>query len=175
VVTNVYLAEPSLVSSPAAAFHWTSAVVMRGLDQLVSQLTVMRECEQSQGEPEQAVPQVRGTLVVDEGGYRQVQREPNAHDFQIIDIAVNGWISLGVHGSQGAKARSVCMNAMHNLELALIEVRKCFRLLSVRCSEFPKIKMRRCAMLVALEVNFALWIMIGCGVAEIVHFVGYLS
>ena len=29
-------------------------------------------------------------------------------------------------------------------------------------------------MLVALEVNFALWIMIVCGVAEIVLFVGYL-
>jgi len=27
-------------------------------------------------------------------------------------------------------------------------------------------------MLVALEVNFALWIMIGCGVAEIAHVVG---
>jgi hypothetical protein len=26
--------------------------------------------------------------------------------------------------------------------------------------------MRRYAMLVALEVNFALWIMIGCGIAE---------
>jgi hypothetical protein len=30
-------------------------------------------------------------------------------------------------------------------------------------------------MLVALEVNFALWIMIGCGAAEIFHVVGYLS
>lgn len=28
-------------------------------------------------------------------------------------------------------------------------------------------------MLVALEVNFALWIMIGCGIAEIAQFVGY--
>jgi hypothetical protein len=35
--------------------------------------------------------------------------------------------------------------------------------------------MRRNAMLVASEVNFALWIMIGCGVAEIIHVVGYLS
>jgi hypothetical protein len=30
-------------------------------------------------------------------------------------------------------------------------------------------------MLVALEVNFALWIMVGCGVAEIMQIVGYLS
>ena len=30
-------------------------------------------------------------------------------------------------------------------------------------------------MLVALEVNFALWIMIGCGIAEIAQFVGYLN
>jgi len=55
---------------------------MCGLDQLVNQLTFMREREQTQGEPEQAMPQVGRTLVVDEGGYRQVQREPNAHDFQ---------------------------------------------------------------------------------------------
>jgi len=32
------------------------------------------------------------------------------------------------------------VSATHNLELALIEVRKCFYLLSVRCSEFSKIK-----------------------------------
>jgi hypothetical protein len=30
-------------------------------------------------------------------------------------------------------------------------------------------------MLVAFEINFALWIMIGCGVAEIAYVVGYLS
>ena len=36
-------------------------------------------------------------------------------------------------------------------------------------------KIGRSAMLVAVEINFALWIMIGCGVAEIVHVVGYLS
>jgi hypothetical protein len=30
-------------------------------------------------------------------------------------------------------------------------------------------------MLVALEINFALWIMIGCGMAEIAQFVAYLS
>jgi hypothetical protein len=35
--------------------------------------------------------------------------------------------------------------------------------------------MWRRAMLVALEVNFALWIMIGCGIAEIAHVVGFLS
>ena len=29
-----------------------------------------------------------------------------------------------------------------------------------------KPKMWRCAMGIALEVNFALWIMIGCGIAE---------
>lgn len=30
-------------------------------------------------------------------------------------------------------------------------------------------------MAAALEVNFALWIMIGCVIAEIVQFVGYLN
>jgi hypothetical protein len=28
---------------------------------------------------------------------------------------------------------------------------------------------------IALEVNFALWIMIGCGIAEIAQLVGYLN
>jgi hypothetical protein len=35
------------------------------------------------------------------------------------------------------------------------------------------LKMWRCAMVIALEVNFALWIMIGCGIAEALQFVGY--
>jgi hypothetical protein len=54
--------------------------------------------------------------------------------------------------------------AVHNLKSALI----CFTIvgLSRAYSNHRKLKMRRCAMLVALEVNFALWIMIGCGVAE---------
>jgi len=30
-------------------------------------------------------------------------------------------------------------------------------------------------MLVALEVNFALWIMIGCGLAELAQLIGYLN
>jgi hypothetical protein len=30
-------------------------------------------------------------------------------------------------------------------------------------------------MRVAIEVNFALWIMVGCGVAEIAQLAGYLS
>ncbi len=30
-------------------------------------------------------------------------------------------------------------------------------------------------MLFALEMNFALWIMIGCGVAEIAQVIGYLK
>jgi hypothetical protein len=38
--------------------------------------------------------------------------------------------------------------------------------LSRAYSNHRKLKMRRYAMLVALEVNFALWIMIGCGIAE---------
>jgi hypothetical protein len=42
----------------------------------------MREREQTQGEPEQAMPQVGRTLIANEGEYRQVQRKPNAHDFQ---------------------------------------------------------------------------------------------
>jgi hypothetical protein len=30
-------------------------------------------------------------------------------------------------------------------------------------------------MRIALEVNFALWIMIGCGIAELAQLVGYLN
>jgi hypothetical protein len=30
-------------------------------------------------------------------------------------------------------------------------------------------------MLVAIEINFALWIMIGCGMAEMAQFTGYLG
>lgn len=30
-------------------------------------------------------------------------------------------------------------------------------------------------MLIALEVNFALWIMVGCGIAEIAQLAGYLG
>jgi hypothetical protein len=58
LVTGCNRVEPSLVSSPAAVFlfHWKSAVVMCGLDQLVSQMTFMRECEQTQCEPKQATP-----------------------------------------------------------------------------------------------------------------------
>jgi len=55
---------------------------MCGLDQLVNQLTFMREREQTQGEPEQAMPQVGRTLVVDEGGYRQIERKPDAQYFR---------------------------------------------------------------------------------------------
>jgi hypothetical protein len=33
--------------------------------------------------------------------------------------------------------------------------------------------MRRCAMGIAIEVNVALWIMIGCGIAEAAQFAGY--
>jgi hypothetical protein len=54
--------------------------------------------------------------------------------------------------------------AAHNLKLALISAGTVD--LSRAYSNHRKLKMRRCAMLVALEVNFALWIMIGCGIAE---------
>jgi len=30
-------------------------------------------------------------------------------------------------------------------------------------------------MLVAFEINFALWVMIGCGLAELAEAVGYLN
>ena len=56
---------------------------------------------------------------------------------------------------------------MHNLESARI---------GGECSGvgfIENFKMRRCAMRIALEVNFALWIMIGWGVAEVAQFVGY--
>jgi hypothetical protein len=36
-------------------------------------------------------------------------------------------------------------------------------------------KMRRCAMGIALEVNFALWIMIGCGLIELAQYAEYLN
>jgi hypothetical protein len=54
------------------------------------------------------------------------------------------------------------VRAAHNLE----------PLICVGVSERnPKI--RRCTMLVALEVNFALWIMIGCGIAEAAQLLGH--
>jgi hypothetical protein len=43
----------------------------------------------------------------------------------------------------------------------------------VGCFESSKIK-KRIAMVLALEVNFALWIMIGCATAKAVQFVAYL-
>jgi hypothetical protein len=36
-------------------------------------------------------------------------------------------------------------------------------------------KQGRCAMGVALEVNFALWIMMGCALAKAIQFVEYLN
>jgi hypothetical protein len=38
-----------------------------------------------------------------------------------------------------------------------------------------KIKKRRCAMALVLEVSFALWIMIGCAISEVVQVAGYLN
>jgi hypothetical protein len=35
------------------------------------------------------------------------------------------------------------------------------------------IDLGRCAMAIAFEINFALWIMIGCVMAEVVQYVGY--
>jgi hypothetical protein len=54
--------------------------------------------------------------------------------------------------------------AAHNLKSALIGDRTVA--LSRACSIHRKLKMRRYAMGIAIEVNFALWIMIGCGIAE---------
>jgi hypothetical protein len=38
-----------------------------------------------------------------------------------------------------------------------------------------KSKNGRCAMAVALEINFALWLMIGCATAEAIQVVEYLN
>jgi hypothetical protein len=67
-----------------------------------------------------------------------------------------------------------CDDAVHNLELAPIACWNFCSLRSVSCFESSKIKKRRCAMLVALEVNFAVWIMIGLATAKAVQFVEYL-
>jgi hypothetical protein len=63
-------------------------------------------------------------------------------------------------------------DAAHNLELARIGGWNFCSLSSVSRFESSKIKKRRCAMLFAFEVNFALWIMIGCATAKAVQFVG---
>jgi hypothetical protein len=49
-----------------------STVVMGRLDQLVGQLTFVRKSEYTQRKPEQAMPQMRRTLINDEGWYRQI-------------------------------------------------------------------------------------------------------
>jgi hypothetical protein len=64
------------------------------------------------------------------------------------------------------------INAAHNLKLAQIADWNFCSLSSVSCFESSEIKKRRCAMLFAFEVNFALWIMIGCATAKAVQFVG---
>jgi hypothetical protein len=46
--------------------------------------------------------------------------------------------------------------------------------LSVSCSESSEIKNEEIAMTVALEVNFALWIMIGCATVKAFQFAGCL-
>ena len=113
---------------------------MCGLDQLVSQLTFMRECEQTKVSLNKRCPGEGNA------GSRRRRVSPSSARAKRARFSKSSTWPLRVgylwalHGSQGAKARSVCMSAMHNLESALIEVRKCFHLLSVRCSEFPKIK-----------------------------------
>ena len=67
-----------------------------------------------------------------------------------------------------------CDDAAHNLELAPIICWNFCSLSCVSCFESSKIKKGRCAMLFALEVNFALWIMVGCVTAKAAQFVEYL-
>jgi len=67
-----------------------------------------------------------------------------------------------------------CGGAAHNLELARIGCWSFCSLCSVSCFESSKIKKEECGMLFAWEVNFALWIMIGCATAKAVQFVEYL-
>jgi hypothetical protein len=55
------------------------------------------------------------------------------------------------------------VRAVHNVEL----------LFWVRVFKSSKTTRRR-AMGIAIEVNVALWIMIGCGLAELARLVGYL-
>jgi len=50
---------------------------------------------------------------------------------------------------------------VHNLESALIVPRNCCWWAFLESSKIKNAEMR-----IAFEVNFALWIMIGCGVAE---------
>jgi hypothetical protein len=55
--------------------------VMRSLDQLMSQLPFVRHSEQTERTPKQTMPQVRRSLINDEGRDRQIQRNPHAHYF----------------------------------------------------------------------------------------------
>jgi hypothetical protein len=59
--------------SPSGGFSVSprSAAVLSRLNQLMSGLTLVREGEQAQDKPEQAVSQMRGALVVDKCWYRQ--------------------------------------------------------------------------------------------------------
>jgi hypothetical protein len=62
-------------------------------------------------------------------------------------------------------------SAGHNLKSASID-RGTVRVLGV--FGFIEIVGGGCAMRIALEINFALWIMTGCAAAEISQVVGYL-
>ena len=99
----------------------------------MSRLTIVREREQTQGEPEQAMPQVRRTLIANEGEYRQVQRKPNAHDFQnhshgALTVQYPRPFRAGAHMQKltryaRAMHKRVCLN--HLLELLLLKSIRC--------------------------------------------------
>jgi hypothetical protein len=68
-----------------------------------------------------------------------------------------------------------CACAAHNLELARIA---CWNFCSLRKRWLLRVlenQKEEIAMALALEVSFALWIMIGCATENVVQFVGYLN
>jgi hypothetical protein len=91
--------------SPSGGFSAspTSAAVLSRLNQLMSGLTLVREGEQAQDKPEQAVSQMRGALVVDKCWYRQFSANQTATIFKIVV------------GMRVAAHNAVCLN--HLLEL----------------------------------------------------------
>lgn len=71
------------------------------------------------------------------------------------------------------KTTGVSHSAVHNLKLARIAD---WCVAACSCFESPENqKTRRCAMAVALEVNFALWIIIGCATVKALQFIEYLN
>jgi hypothetical protein len=95
--------------------------------------------------------------------FRGFERSHCEPDHKRLPVLSRPSIIFGLHGNPYHSWDG----AAHNLISALTT---CWNFCSMRrilsCFESSKIKKRRCAMIVALEVNFALWIMVGCATAK---------